>query len=195
MRPCDRDSDSQLSLGPRDHLILSDGPEHYRMARRPRSKLLGVLDPTVCECYRTYGPTPEGRRYALLCSDQITDWVPTSERGPPACDPRRTADLGRRDQRLLSELRRKSVHVHLVVLVVRPWSNRAFNYLTHSVDRFTFPDADAEVVIVGSRMDWQRNVRRKPSFECLGLGGLKAFGIVNSVDDCHEHGITVHSSR
>src|ERR1019366_133671 len=66
--------------------------------------------------------------------------------------------------RLLSELRRKSVHVHLVVLVVRPWTDRAFNHLTHSVDRFAFPDANAESVIVGSRMDWQRNVGRKPSF-------------------------------
>src|SRR2546421_3536744 len=89
--------------------------------------------------------------------------------------------------RLLSELRRKSVHVHLVVLVVRPWSDRPFNHLAHSVDRFAFPDADAESVIVGSRMDWQRNVGRKPSFECLGLGGLKALGVVNSVDDCHKH--------
>jgi hypothetical protein len=91
--------------------------------------------------------------------------------------------------RLLSELRRKSVHVHLVVLVVRPWSDGAFNHLTHGVNRFAFPDADAEAVIVGSRMDWQRNVGRKPSFECLGLGGLKAFGVVNSVDDCHKHGL------
>ncbi len=32
-------------------------------------------------------------------------------------------------------------------------------------------------------------------FECLGLGGLKAFGVVNSVDDCHEHGFTVHTSE
>ena len=97
--------------------------------------------------------------------------------------------------RLLSELRRESVHVHLVVLVVRPWSDRAFNHVTHSVDRFAFPDADAEAVIVGSRMDWQRNVGRKPSFECLGLGGLKTFGVVNSVDDCHKHGSTAPSSR
>jgi len=72
--------------------------------------------------------------------------------------------------RLLSELRCKSVHVHLVVLVVRPWSDRAFNHLAHSVDRFAFPNADTESVIVGSRVDWQRNVGRKPSFECLGLG-------------------------
>jgi hypothetical protein len=96
--------------------------------------------------------------------------------------------------RLLSELWRKSVHVHLVVLVVRPWSDRAFNHLTHGVDRFAFPDADAESVIVGSRMDWQRNVGRKPSFKCLGLSGLKAFGVVNSVDDCHKHRFTVPSS-
>ncbi len=96
--------------------------------------------------------------------------------------------------RLLSELRRKSVHVHLVILVVRPWSDRAFNHLTHGFDRFAFPDADAESVIVGGRMDWQRNVGRKPSFECLGLRGLEAFGVVNSVDDCHKHGVTVPSS-
>jgi hypothetical protein len=76
--------------------------------------------------------------------------------------------------RLLAELRRKSVHVHLVVLVVRPWSDGAFNHLTHGVDRFAFSDADAQFVIVSSCMDWQCNVRRKPSFECLGLGGLKA---------------------
>jgi hypothetical protein len=37
-------------------------------------------------------------------------------------------------------------------------------------------------------MDWQGNVGRKPSFECLGLGGLKAFGVVNPVDDCYKHG-------
>jgi hypothetical protein len=37
-------------------------------------------------------------------------------------------------------------------------------------------------------------VGRKPSFECLGLRGLKAFGVVNSVDDCHKHGFTVPSS-
>ena len=91
--------------------------------------------------------------------------------------------------RSLSELRRKSVHVHLVILVVRPWSDRAFNHLTYGVNRFAFPDADAESVIVGRSMDWQRNVGRKPSFECLGLGGLKAFGVVNSVDDCHKHGL------
>jgi len=96
---------------------------------------------------------------------------------------------------LLFELRRKSVHVHLVVLVVRPWSDRAFNYLTHSVDRFAFPDADAEPVIIGSCMDWQCNVGGKPSFECLSLGSLKAFGVVNSVDDCDEHGFTVHTSE
>ena len=36
--------------------------------------------------------------------------------------------------RLLSELRRKSVHVHFVVLVVRPRSDGAFNHVTHSVD-------------------------------------------------------------
>src|ERR1019366_8067251 len=83
---------------------------------------------------------------------------------PPAGDPRRTADLVAAISRLLSELRRKSVHVHLVVLVVRPWSDRAFNHLTPGVDRFAFPDANAESVIVGSRMDWQRNVGRKPSF-------------------------------
>ncbi len=67
--------------------------------------------------------------------------------------------------RFLSELRCKSVHVHFVVLVVRPRSDGAFNHLTHSVDRFAFPDADAESVIVGSRVDWQRNVGRKASFE------------------------------
>src|ERR1039457_7017708 len=108
--------------------------------------------------------------------------------------PTRYPDLVAAISRLLTELRRKSVHVHLVVLVVRPWSDRAFNHLTHGVDRFAFPDADTESVIVGSRMDWQRNVGRKPSFECLGLGGLKAFGVLNSVDDCHKHGLTVHSS-
>ena len=48
--------------------------------------------------------------------------------------------------RLLCKLGRKSVHVHLVVLVVRPWSDRAFNHLTHGVDRLAFPDADAEPV-------------------------------------------------
>jgi hypothetical protein len=90
--------------------------------------------------------------------------------------------------RLLSELRRKSVYVHLVVLVLRPWSDSAFNHVTHRVHRFAFPDADAEAVIVGSRMDWQRNVRRKPSFHRLSLGGLEALGVVNSVDDCHKHG-------
>ena len=86
---------------------------------------------------------------------------------PQRGDPPERADLGRRDSRLLSELRRKSVHVHLVVLVVRPWSDRAFNHLTHSVDRFAFPDADTEPVIVGSRMDWQRDVGRKPSSSAL----------------------------
>ena len=96
--------------------------------------------------------------------------------------------------RLLSELRRKSVDMHLVVLVFRPWSHRAFNHLTHSVDRLAFPDADAEVVIVRLRMDWQCNVGREPSFECLGLGGLKAFGVMNSVDNCYKHGCTVRSS-
>jgi hypothetical protein len=85
--------------------------------------------------------------------------------------------------------------VHLVILVVRPWPDRAFNHLTNGFDRFAFPDADAKCVIVGSRMDWQRNVGRKPSFERLGLGGLKAFGVVNSVDDCNEHGFTVPSLR
>lgn len=120
--------------------------------------------------------------------------VLSSERGPrPAIHAERLIGVAA-ISRLLSELRRKSVHVHLVVLVVRPWSDRAFNHLTHSVDRFAFPDADAEAVIVGSRMDWQRHVGRKPSFECLGLGGLKAFGVVNSVDDCHKHGSTVRSS-
>src|SRR4051812_46808607 len=58
------------------------------------------------------------------------------------------------DQPLLCELRRKSVHLHLVVLVVRPWPDCAFNHLTHGVERFAFPDADAQFVIVGSRMDW-----------------------------------------
>ena len=66
---------------------------------------------------------PSGRRF-LFTADQ---W-------PPAGDPRLTSDLVRRDQPLPSELRGKSVHVHLVVLVLRPWSDRAFNHLTHSVD-------------------------------------------------------------
>ena len=126
-------------------------------------------------------------------SKEIADSVPPRNAGPiraiNAERQIRVAAFGW----LLSELRRKSVHVHLVVLVVRPWSDRAFNHLAHGVDRFAFPDADAESVIVGSRMDWQRNVGRKPSFECLGLGGLKSFGVVNSVDDCHKHVFTVHS--
>jgi hypothetical protein len=32
-------------------------------------------------------------------------------------------------------------------------------------------------------------VGRKPTFMCLGLGSLKAFGVVDSVDDCHKHGL------
>jgi len=145
-------------------------------------------------------PAPWGHPSAAMARalrdiypSEIADSVPTSERGPqPAIHAERQIWVAAISW-LLSELRRKSVHVHLVVLVVRPWSDRAFNHLTHGVDRFAFPDADAESVIVGSRMDWQRNVGRKPSFECLGLGGLKAFGVVNSVDDCHKHGSTVHS--
>jgi hypothetical protein len=38
-------------------------------------------------------------------------------------------------------------------------------------------------------------VGRKPTFERLGLGFLKAFRVVNSVDDCHKHGVTVRSPR
>jgi hypothetical protein len=34
---------------------------------------------------------------------------------------------------LVFELRREPVHVHLVVLVVRPWSDRALDHLTHSI--------------------------------------------------------------
>ena len=96
--------------------------------------------------------------------------------------------------RLLSELWRKSVYVHLVILVVGPWPHRTFNHLTHGVDRLAFPDADAEAVIVGSSMDWQRNMGWKPSLECLGLSGLKAIGVMDSVDDCDKHGLTVPSS-
>jgi hypothetical protein len=106
---------------------------------------------------------------------------------PAPGDPCRTAG-SLTISRLLAELRGKSVHVHLVILVVCPWSDRAFNHLTHGVDGFALPNADAESVIVGSRMDRQGNVGGKPSFECLGLGGLKASGVVNSVDDCHKHG-------
>jgi hypothetical protein len=61
------------------------------------------------------------------------------------------------------------------------------------VDRFAFPDADAEFVIIGSRTDWQRNVGREPTFESFGLGALKAFMVMNSPDDCYKHGITVRS--
>jgi hypothetical protein len=67
------------------------------------------------------------------------------------------------------------------------------NHLTHSIDGFSLPDADPESVIVGRCMDWQRNMGRKPSFHRLGLGTLKAFGVVNSVDDCHKHRLTVRS--
>ena len=146
-----------------------------------------------CECCRT-GP----RRSAnVMHSSQRPDHRlrtqlgtrPPSLRSKPNC--RSGSPLS---AELLSELRGKSVHVHLVVLVVRPWSDRAFNHLTHSVDRLAFSDADAETVIGGRCMDRQRNVGRKPSFERLGLGGLKALGVVNSVDDCHKHGSTVHSS-
>ena len=96
---------------------------------------------------------------------------------------------------LPSELRSESVHAHLVVLVLCPWSDRAFDHLTHGVDGFAFPDADAESVIVGACMDWQRNVGRKPTFHRFGLGVLEAVGVVNSVDDCHKHGVTVRSPR
>jgi len=65
---------------------------------------------------------------------------------------------------------------------------RALNHLAHRVDRFAFPDADAESVIVGSRVDWHGNVGRKPTFECLGLGGLKALGVVDAMDHGYEHG-------
>jgi hypothetical protein len=50
---------------------------------------------------------------------------------------------------LFSELRCKSVHMHLVIQV-RPRSHRAFNNFADRVDRFAFPDVGAKSVIVGS---------------------------------------------
>jgi hypothetical protein len=82
------------------------------------------------------------RRYSALESPLMSRWLP-------------------------SELRRKSVYVHLVILVVRPWPNRSFNDLTYGVDGFAFPDANAEAVIVGSRMDWQGNVEGSPASSAL----------------------------
>src|SRR4051794_9839652 len=92
---------------------------------------------------------------------------------------------------LRHELRNESVNVHLVVLVVRPRADRTFDDLAYRVDGFAFPNADPELVITGRRMDRQCNVRREPGFERLRLGRLKAGGIVNSVDDCYEHGVAV----
>ena len=53
-----------------------------------------------------------------------------------------------RRQLLARELWREPINVHLEVLVVRPWTDRAFDHLTNGVDRFAFPDADAEFMIV-----------------------------------------------
>jgi len=79
-------------------------------------------------------------------------------------------------RRLFPELQRKSVHVHLVILVVRPWPDRAFNNLTSSFHRFAFPDADAKCMIVRSRVDWQRNVGRKPAPIALASAASKPSG-------------------
>jgi len=99
------------------------------------------------------------------------------------------SDLERAISRSRSELRRETVHLHLVVLVVRPRSDGDFNHLAHRVDRFAFPDAEAESVIVRCGVDGQRDVGRKPTLECLGFGGLKALGVMNSMDDCHKHDV------
>ena len=72
-------------------------------------------------------------RSALECH-QVAQFADQGPLGVPAGDPRLTSDLVAGISRSLSELRGESVHVHLVVLVLRPWSDRAFNHLTHSVD-------------------------------------------------------------
>ena len=72
---------------------------------------------------------------------------------------------------LTTELWADAIYVHLVVLAVGPWPDRTLDYLAHGVDRCAFPDADAEVAIVGECIDRQREVGRKPSFDRFGLGG------------------------
>jgi len=47
--------------------------------------------------------------------------------------------------------------MHLEVLVVCKRSDYTFDYFAYGVDRLAFPDANAERVIVGGRVDWQRD--------------------------------------
>jgi len=81
--------------------------------------------------------------------------APTGASGIPRRPRARSVPLpsGGADAQLLSELRRESVDVHLEVLVLGPRSDRTFNNFAYGLDGFAFPDANAELVIVGSCMD------------------------------------------
>ena len=95
---------------------------------------------------------------------------------------------------LLPELRGQPVDVHLVVLVVGPRPDRALDHFAHRVDRFAFPDAESECVVVGRGVDRQCDVGRKPTFERLGLGRLKPLGVMDVMDDRDKHAVPVDSS-
>src|SRR5688572_1040576 len=90
---------------------------------------------------------------------------------------------------LLPELRREAVDLHLGVLVVAEQADRTFNDLAYRRHRFAFPYADAESVIACGCVDRQGDGCRKSGLKCFGLSLLKALGVMDSMDDCHEHGV------
>src|SRR5688500_8138897 len=90
---------------------------------------------------------------------------------------------------LLPELRREAVDLHLGVLVVAEQADHTFNDLAYRRHRFAFPYADAESVIACRGMDRQGDGCRKPGVECFGLSLLEALGVMDPMDDRHEHGV------
>ena len=75
--------------------------------------------------------------------------------------------------RLRLKLRCQTVDLHLEVLVVTKGSDQTLNELAHRLHRLALPDADAETVIIGGSVDWQRDMRWKPRLERLFLSRLE----------------------